>query len=123
LKRRETAFETTPRPDSSDDCREESIEESRALAFFARRWPCVFLADDGSCSIHGLRPYSCRRFFSLSDPELCTAEGVVRREYRGFFFEPSAHVDRAMAELDGVLDFDAGTERLDKALLAWWNRS
>jgi Fe-S-cluster containining protein len=32
---------------------------------------CVFLDDAGECSIYAYRPISCRKYFVVSDPDLC----------------------------------------------------
>jgi Fe-S-cluster containining protein len=93
-----------------------------AIAFFALEIPCVFLDAVGACSIHERRPYACRRFFSLSNPRLCTARGVSDPRYRGLVFEPSARVDALLRQCDALIGFDAETDRLDLALLRWFER-
>lgn len=93
--------------------------ERVALRFLARDLPCVFLEADGACGVHALRPYACRRFFSLSDPELCGAAGVTSPDYRGVMVEPHADLDRWTEVLDGAAPFDPGTDLLDRALLRW----
>lgn len=98
----------------------EDRESAVALAFFELRHPCVFLDSAGACSIHSRRPYACRRFFSLSDPSLCTASGVGNPAYRGLMYEPSARMDELMRAADGGCGFDAESDRLDEALLRWF---
>jgi Fe-S-cluster containining protein len=97
----------------------EEHAERIAIRFHREDLPCTLLASDGSCSIHALRPYACRRFFSLSDPSLCRGEGVQHRDYRGFMFEPLADFDAMLAGSSEQIPFDPGTDELDRGLLRW----
>ena len=40
-------------------------------AYFSQQIPCPFL-EDGACSIHAIRPLSCREFLVTSDPIYCS---------------------------------------------------
>lgn len=35
--------------------------------------PCPFLASDGACSIYDYRPFNCRTFHTLDDPQYCAS--------------------------------------------------
>lgn len=41
------------------------------------RVPCPFLAEDKSCSIYEVRPFTCRVTYSGGDPELCDPHNIV----------------------------------------------
>ena len=41
-----------------------------AEAYFNQGYECPFL-EEGVCSIHAVRPFACREFNAVSDPELC----------------------------------------------------
>lgn len=111
----EIKLETSRQPGETRDDWEERV----ALRFFACDRPCVFLEEDGACGVHALRPYACRRFFSLSDPEFCDAAGVTSSDHRGVMVEPHEALDRWSAVLDYAAPFDPDTDLLDRALLRW----
>lgn len=108
-------LDTDRRSGESEDDREHRI----ALRFFAEDLPCVFLEADGSCGVHSLRPHACRRFFSLSDPALCTAEGSRSRDHRAVMIEPLEDLDERLEVLDAAAPFDPESDLLDRALLRW----
>lgn len=97
----------------------EATAEERALAYLERGLPCVFLSQAGTCTAYEARPYACRRFFSLSSPELCTAEGIRSGENRSFFLEPHPNFDAALANIDRALGLKAGSGALLADLYAW----
>lgn len=50
--------------------------------FFKAQVPCVFLDDDGTCSVYPVRPSACRYHYVVSPPENCAvgaADNVVAR--------------------------------------------
>ncbi len=121
LRDREEVFRSLRREITRDSQESADDWEHRvAIAFFAQDHPCVFVLQDGSCAIHALRPYACRRFFSLSDPGLCTATGIEDDAYRGLVIEASERSDRLLGDCDSAFGFAAETDRLDLGLLRWF---
>lgn len=35
---------------------------------------CVFLGDDNTCQIYEVRPFSCRNYYVITEPELCNVD-------------------------------------------------
>lgn len=46
-------------------------DDAARTAFFQAQIPCVFLADDETCSVYPVRPSACRFHYSVSPPENC----------------------------------------------------
>ena len=59
-----------PPPSWDEDDRQSLAQEHD----FDDGQPCPFLDTEGLCSIHAVRPLTCRMFLSLSDPAYCTSE-------------------------------------------------
>jgi Fe-S-cluster containining protein len=110
-------LENPRRPGESDDDWVERI----ALAFWVEDDPCVFVDDDGACSIHAHRPQSCRRFFVHGPPQLCTPPTAASPERRARMVEPGTanEVDGLLAALGTRVAFDPEDDRLDHALVRW----
>lgn len=66
--------------------------------------PCPFLDAHGSCSIHSLRPLTCRMFLSLSDPAYCTSELNTAPEADQVTLPPEEAVTLRLERLDRLLD-------------------
>lgn len=66
--------------------------------------PCPFLDAHGSCSIHSLRPLTCRMFLSLSDPAYCTSELNTAPEANQVTLPPEEAVTLRLERLDRLLD-------------------
>jgi len=106
----------TPRRRAESD--DEWIERT-ALAFWSKDVPCALLGENGECTVHDVRPWSCRRSFAGSDPDLCRGEHA--RDPRRRFFTLSAYetFDEELGALDSWAPFAADSDRLDRALLRW----
>ncbi|MCY6483116.1 YkgJ family cysteine cluster protein [Clostridium aestuarii] len=46
-------------------------------AYSKKNIPCIFLKEDNSCSIYEVRPFNCRRFFTISDFIKCKEKEEV----------------------------------------------
>lgn len=97
-------------------------EERIAIEFWRLDLPCTLLRADGTCSVHAIRPWSCRRYFSLSDPAWCRGESANDPRRAGFIADPFEEIDELLAGLDRWVPFDAETDRLDLALQRWFSR-
>lgn len=93
--------------------------ERVAIAFWGEDEPCALLDDDGACSVHDVRPWSCRRSFAASDPELCRGEHARDPRRRFFTLAPDEGFDAALQDLDRFARYDVDTDQLDLALLRW----
>lgn len=93
--------------------------ERVAIEFWKLDRPCVLLAPDGSCSVHSVRPWACRRYFSLSDPALCRGEMAKDPRREGFIADPADDTEALLDAIDRTMPFDPETDRLDLALARW----
>lgn len=121
LERFDTVRRAHPRdPDESEDDWIERV----AIEFWKLDLPCALLDPDGSCSVHTVRPWSCRRYFSLSDPAWCRGDTAEDPRRRGLIAEPAEDTDALLGALDRTVEFDPETDRLDLALARWlrWRR-
>lgn len=66
--------------------------------------PCPFLDPAGLCSIHPVRPLTCRMFLSLSDPVFCSSELNTSEEARQVLLPPDEAVALRLWRLDRLLD-------------------
>ena len=101
---------------------EESLDdwiERIAIEFWKQDEPCALLDADGDCSVHDVRPWSCRRSFAASDPNLCRGE-TARSPHRRFFtLAPSEGFDEDLVALDRWARVDVDTDQLDHGLSRW----
>lgn len=93
--------------------------ERVAIEFWKLDRPCALLEPDGSCSVHSVRPWACRRYFSLSDPALCRGETATDARRKGFIADPVEDTDSLLAAIDRAMPFDPETDLLDLALARW----
>lgn len=56
---------------TADRC--ESLKEWLA-AYRSLLGPCLFLSPEGTCSVYGVRPLSCRSLLSTCSPDWCTTD-------------------------------------------------
>lgn len=89
-----------PSPAWDDDDRQSLAQEHD----FDDGQPCPFLDDAGLCSIHAVRPLTCRMFLSLSDPAYCTSELNTSEEARQILLPPEEAVTLRLWRLDRLLD-------------------
>lgn len=100
--------------------------ERIALRFWSLDSPCVFLDDDGACSVFEHRPQSCRRFFVHGPAELCTPQDAAKPERRSRMVEPGPEdaIDDLLELMSRQIPFDPEDDRLDHAMVRWLeNRS
>ena len=95
--------------------------ERVALAFWARGIECAFLDVDGACTVHELRPQSCRRFFVTGPSELCAPASADDPARGARMVEPGSEdeVDALQAQAGRRVPFDPEDDRLDHALARW----
>jgi len=93
--------------------------ERVAIEFWKKDEPCALLDADGACSVHDVRPWSCRRSFAASDPELCRGDHAQDPRRRFFTLAPDEGFDAALEDLDRFATYDVDTDQLDLALLRW----
>lgn len=105
-----------PRARDEDD---DAWIERVAIAFWKDDDPCALLAADGSCSVHDVRPWSCRRAFAGNDPALCRGEHAHDPRRRFFTLSPYETFDEELAALDHWAPFAVDSDRLDAGLLRW----
>lgn len=58
---------TTPRPYELDERELDDLY----LTYASKHIPCMFLNDEGACSIYEVRPLSCRKFIVFSSADKC----------------------------------------------------
>ncbi len=109
-----TRSDTPRRAGESDD----EWNDRCAREHHRRGHPCVFLDDEGACSIHEDRPWSCRRFFALGDPRWCGGAWVDDPRRQTFSIEPFEDFDAWLDRLDATA-FAVDTDRLDLGLWRW----
>ncbi|MCY6371016.1 SEC-C metal-binding domain-containing protein [Clostridium ganghwense] len=65
-------------PSYKDVLNEEN--KDKVIADYSKKnIPCIFLKEDNSCSIYEVRPFNCRKFFTVSDSAKCKkGEEVIR---------------------------------------------
>ncbi len=51
--------------------KEQAKFKSKEEHFLHPHGNCVFLSQNGDCSIYKIRPLACRKYFVVSDPKLC----------------------------------------------------
>lgn len=106
----------TPRDRAEDD---DTWTERVAIAFWRADHPCTLLDAEGNCSVHDVRPWSCRRSFAGNDPELCRGAHARDTRRRFFTLAPYETFDEELAALDHWAPFDTDSDRLDRSLLRW----
>lgn len=104
-------------PGESDDDWIERV----ARAFWGVGHPCVFLDEDGACSIHEHRPQSCRRFLVHGPADLCRPQTASDEQRQARMVEPGVEdeVDVLLQLLGLRVPFDPEEDRLDHALVRW----
>ena len=112
---RHDRLENPRRRDEDDDAWTERV----AIAFWRRDEPCALLDDDGNCSVHDVRPWSCRRSFAGNDPALCRGEHARDPRRRFFTLAPHETFDEELQALDHWAPYAVDSDRLDAALLRW----
>jgi Fe-S-cluster containining protein len=95
----EYAALTYPAPAWDDDDRTALAQEHD----FDENRPCLFLDGGRSCSVHAARPFTCRMFLSLSDPQLCTSELNTAPGTRQFTLPPEEAVTLRLERVDRCL--------------------
>lgn len=90
-----------------------------SLKFMELGLPCVFQREDGACGVYALRPYACRRFFSLAPEADCSPAAIRAGRSRGLMLEPDPDTDIALAFLDVEALPRHGSGEFVRELLAW----
>lgn len=67
--------------------------------------PCPFLDALGSCSIHAVRPLTCRMFLASTPPDHCTSEMNTHPDTVQFTLPPDEAIALRMERLDRTLDW------------------
>ena len=93
--------------------------ERVAIEFWKEDESCALLDTDGACSVHDVRPWSCRRSFAASDPALCCGDHADDPRRRFFTLAPDAGFDADLQDLDRFATYDVDTDQLDLGLLRW----
>lgn len=121
LDRRIGHFDTIRRehPRAADESHD-AWTERLAVEFWKADLPCVLLDEQGRCSVHELRPWSCRRYFSLSDPQWCRGESAHDPRREGIIVDPFEEIDALLHALDRHVGMELDTDRLDLGLRRWF---
>lgn len=63
---------------------DEDREDAALHRYFGQGLRCPLLGAEGECSVHLVRPITCRMYFSFTDPRYCTPEYLLMPENRSF---------------------------------------
>ncbi len=89
---------------------EEEIEDSYDLlltCFYQLERPCALLDDKGQCIIYPVRPFTCRDFLNIKDPEACHPERINEEGNATLIMYLSDTISQKLEQLH--LRFDDGS--------------
>jgi Fe-S-cluster containining protein len=90
-------------PERSEGAFPAEVVQRTQRALAVRAAPCPLLQQDGRCGAYAQRPISCRMYYSLTDPALCTSE-----KGRNFALKPPLEVEEALAAVSARLGRGSG---------------
>ena len=91
-----------------EGCGSEDEAEDKALhEYFAQWTPCPFSDRKGDCGIYGLRPVSCRMYFSQTDPCYCRPETLQTPLNESYIVYLPDNIEEALV---GISEHYAGLE-------------
>ncbi len=82
-----------------NESEEEDAEEDALLRYFAQGLACPFAAGGGGCSFYGVRPVSCRMYFSLTPPEFCVPEYLQTEKNKSFIVYLPDDIEELIEEI------------------------
>ncbi len=86
---------------------EDEAEDLALHDYFAKWTPCPFSDRKGDCGIYGLRPVSCRMYFSQTDPHFCRPETLQTPQNESYIVYLPDNIEEALI---GISEHYAGLE-------------
>ena len=86
---------------------EDEAEDLALHDYFAEWMPCPFSDRKGDCGIYGLRPVSCRMYFSQTDPCFCRPETLQTPQNESYIVYLPDNIEEALV---GISEHYAGLE-------------
>jgi Fe-S-cluster containining protein len=86
---------------------EDEAEDLALHDYFAQWVPCPFSDRKGDCGIYGLRPVSCRMYFSQTDPCFCRPETLQTPQNESYVVYLPDNIEEALV---GISEHYAGLE-------------
>lgn len=86
---------------------EDEAEDLALHDYFAKWTPCPFSDRKGDCGIYGLRPVSCRMYFSQTDPRYCRPETLQTPQNESYIVYLPDNIEEALI---GISEHYAGLE-------------
>ena len=93
---RASMFETLLNLRLASGVSEDEAEDGALHDFFGRWKPCPFSSQSGDCGIYGLRPVSCRMYFSETLPKFCTPEYLQTEKNESYVVYMPDNVEEAL---------------------------
>ena len=93
---RATLFETLLNGRLASEASEDEAEDGALHDYFGRWKPCPFSNSSGDCGIYGLRPVSCRMYFSETLPKFCTPEFLQTEKNESYVVYMPDNVEEAL---------------------------
>jgi len=92
-------------------------EDAVLQSYFSLGLRCPLLNEAGDCSVHSLRPVTCRMYFSYSDPRFCSPEHLLLPENRSFHICLPDTIEEDIGEINTLYDPFGLDEALYDSLL------
>ena len=86
---------------------EDEAEDLALHDYFAKWTPCPFSDRKGDCGIYGLRPVSCRMYFSQTAPHFCRPETLQTPQNESYIVYLPDNIEEALI---GISEHYAGLE-------------
>jgi Fe-S-cluster containining protein len=93
---RATLFETLLKNRLADQGTEDDAEDGALHDYFGQWKPCPFSSSSGDCGIYGLRPVSCRMYFSETLPQFCTPDFLQTEKNESYVVYMPDNVEEAL---------------------------
>ena len=96
---RATLFEILLKNRLADQGTEDDAEDGALHDYFGQWKPCPFSSSSGDCGIYGLRPVSCRMYFSETDPCYCTPEHLLTERNDSYIVYLPDNIEEAIYQI------------------------
>ncbi len=75
----------------------EEAEDIALYRYFLKNQSCPFLQGDGRCGVYAARPFSCRMFYSYSNPKFCSGKSIASPRNKNFIIELPEDIEENIA--------------------------